>query len=441
MKSGRVFFFVYSTLLILLVSQLPLWLDEIIQLLGVRDLPSRKLLSYVAMNPGGVPGGYLVQYLSLKCLGYSVLSARLPSLMFSVLACYGLLRLSRRLPIRHSITPLLIFAALPLQMRYALEARPYSQALCLSVWATVAFFALIDKPGWRRAIPYSLCMAAGFYTQPFVAFVACAHALWIFFNRGKAPRHSVLWTAAGIGAALLSFLPWYLYASPSWRQTLQPEHYEISIKAPLLVLRELVGAGYVGTGLILALAAIGIRVLPGRDRLFWLLYILMPICLALAADAVFGYFLAIRQMIFVLAPLSLLAAIGLEHLYMNVGARGHFASVGLGIALLIGNLSYFRKDHENWQAAAEELAGSVQQKDCIVFVPHDSGKYFWFFQPGLGAKQCSPDLPPVGDVAVAVSPYAPNHPYRALHDKLRKDWNLSETRDFNGPRIHYYRLR
>jgi hypothetical protein len=63
---------------------LPLWLDEILQLIGTRDLGFSALLNYVAENAGGVPLGYLTQAATIHLVGYSVFAA---SSVVSVLAC------------------------------------------------------------------------------------------------------------------------------------------------------------------------------------------------------------------------------------------------------------------------------------------------------------------------------------------------------------------
>src|SRR5450631_505949 len=74
----------YAVSLGLLSERLSLWVDEVIQLVGTRDSPDLgALLRWVAINPGGVPLGYLTQHWAIETLGFSASSARLPSILSS----------------------------------------------------------------------------------------------------------------------------------------------------------------------------------------------------------------------------------------------------------------------------------------------------------------------------------------------------------------------
>jgi hypothetical protein len=146
-----VFLLLYATGLLWLLPRLSLWLDEILDLKAVRDLDFGGLMAYIAANGGGVPLGYLAQVCTVRSLGYSTFSGRLPSALFSLVACAGIFVMGRQLKLARPILATVIFCLCPLQLRYALEARPYSQALALSVWATVAFISLVEEPRFARA--------------------------------------------------------------------------------------------------------------------------------------------------------------------------------------------------------------------------------------------------------------------------------------------------
>ncbi len=125
----------------------------------------------------------------------------------------------------------------------------------------------------------------------------------------------------------------------------------IGLRAVPMILRELVAAGYIGSLLVLAGFAYGLT--KRQDWPLWLLYLIVPIVCAVAADAWFGYFLAIRQMIFVLAPLALLFTAGVEALPCRPAA---ILTTALLIALVVGNISFFRRPREDWRTAAVILA-------------------------------------------------------------------------------------
>ena len=166
-----------------------------------------------------------------------------------------------------------------------------------------------------RAALYSLCIAAGLFTFPYMLFVPLAHLAWAALVSFRTQRRQPLLAAAlAIGIAGLIFAPWYLHSAASWRTAVAIGQLQgtITLRAVPMILRELVAAGYIGSLLVLAGFVYGLT--RRQDWPLWLLYFIVPIICAVAADAWFGYFLAIRQMIFVLAPLALLFAAGVEAL-------------------------------------------------------------------------------------------------------------------------------
>ena len=259
------------------------------------------------MNSGNAPLNYIVQFWTVHVLGYSPFTGRLPEAIFSLASCAGIYVLARRLGLRWPLLAVAVFALFPLQFRYALEARPYSLALCLSIWSTVAFFRLLDQPrSLERFALYTLSIVAGVYVLPFTLFVAVAHLAWL-------RREMLLPVGSAIAIAGLAFVPWYLYAVGNWRAdpVVARAHETVTWRVVPMILHELTGAGYAGAALVIVGVIAGFA-LGFRDRLFWLLYLLVPVVTALIADAAFGYFPAIRQIIFVLAPLALLFTVGVE---------------------------------------------------------------------------------------------------------------------------------
>ena len=109
----------------------------------------------------------------------------------------------------------------------------------------------------------------------------------------------------------------------------------------------------------------------------------MPVITALIADAAFGYFPAIRQIIFVLAPLALLFTVGVEALF----ARWPKAALALAAALLIagvvGNVNFFRRPREDWRAAAAVIAN----EPCVDVFADRFGSVLFVLCPGTRAPR------------------------------------------------------
>ncbi len=134
--------------------------------------------------------------------------------------------------------------------------------MALSVWATVVFFKVVERRALSALVLYGLIALAGLYTQPYIIFVSLAHLIWVWCcGRGANRRDLLFLTGMPITLAALGFLPWSLWAAHQWRQAVAAYHvsHGIELRAVPMILHELTGAGYLGTGLILCLALIGFK--------------------------------------------------------------------------------------------------------------------------------------------------------------------------------------
>ena len=116
----RLFWCGYALSLWIASTHLTLWLDELIQLFSTRDLPFPRMILAIATDSGQAPIGYLVQSALLHEVGFSAFIARIPSILCAMAACFILNRLAPLAAV--------FFALLPLNFRYACEARPYEMS-------------------------------------------------------------------------------------------------------------------------------------------------------------------------------------------------------------------------------------------------------------------------------------------------------------------------
>lgn len=437
------FLFIYSACLFLLLSKLSLWLDEILDLQAVRHGGITSLLVHVRQNAGGVPLGYLLQAASLHVFSYSTSSARLPSALFSLIACAGLFFLGERVEVRPPVLAVVLFCLTPLQLRYALEARPYSQALALTVWATIVFFKVVDENRMCWAGAYSLLILASLYTQPYTIFVPAAHLLWLCFVAAQKSRRSVVLAAAGIVLALAGFVPWYLYAQAGWSSALTAHanaQAGLGISAVRMVAREVTGAGYAGTALMCIAAGLGLRYgkWNQQERWFWILYTTLPIAFAVLADGALGYFLAIRQMLWILAPLAILGAAGLEWVATRRAMVSGLICSLLIAVLIVGDIRFFLKPRENWKAAADVLERLTRNGGCIVFVPAESSSLYSFFSPELAGRRCTTDVVQLRSALVAESPYDNADVIDIVANLLADGFVHAGQFNRQGPRVDWY---
>ena len=395
MRAELILLAAYAAVLVPLLSLLPLWVDEVLQLIGTRSATLLGLLQWCTFSVGATPLAYFVQRGAIQAFGYSMFVARLPAAFFGVASVAAAGLLARRLGLKHPILAMALFALLPLNFRYALEARVYSQAVFLSILSTLAFLWFRERPGWRRGVAYCLTVAAALYTMPYAFFVALAHFI-------RAPRL----TLAPVMAAGCMFLPWYLYARDGWaRGSVQSgNHFHADWKTPLMMLKEITGAGYVGGVLLLAAASLGFilhfapvkRSEPG----LLLATVFVPLLGALVVDFASGYFIAIRQVIFILPALILLAA-----------ASPRIMVVALLAVSLVADVRWFLRPREDWAIAARALR---ETGACIVVAPERSTLIYTFFEP---LRACT-----VNDsaVAIAVTPYTSDAEERKAVDEFER---------------------
>lgn len=153
-----------------------------------------------------------------------------------------------------------------------------------------------------------------------------------------------------------------------------------------MLFRELAGAGYWGSGLLLILCAVALRAKPLERgaRIQLLLLIATAIGGALAGDAWFDYFIAARQFLWLLPAVAILAAAALE-------ARPR---AGIVIAALFTivcvrqSALFFTAPGEDWQKAADVLADKVGHGECLAVAPPEQAPLYAYFHPELRNGRC-----------------------------------------------------
>jgi uncharacterized membrane protein len=402
----------YALAALACVELRPFWLDEVLQLIATSS-PSVDdfMRSMGSNNPGAAPLGYLTQRPFVLAGGPSNFWARLPSVIFSILSCLVLAQICRQLSMNAlpnrdregvgalainpqilSVLVTILFMAIPLQFRYAVEARPYSEALCFSLLAVLAFLKLISGPSLPAAVLCVLAIVAALYTQPYAILNVCGVIFWSACTDAKAGN----WRRAFLGPSclaisLLAFLPWYLLESGKWASGIQ-EHripaFHWTFALLLDVTKGISGDGYLCSAALIFLAAAAF--LARSDfRGLLLATILFPVAGALAGDAFSNYFFASRQILFALPGLVILATLGLLELFRrNKGVAIAASAILLGAAFQ-KDVTMQTKASENWPAAARAVSEIARNGRCLEVVPASSMELYSFFVPGLETKVCA----------------------------------------------------
>jgi hypothetical protein len=406
---------VFALLAAVLISQKPLIMDEVLFLSPARQPTLHEVVRRTREHTGAVPLGFLIENLWLRFTGYSVWLARLPSALFGVASILAVGALARKLPAESpsAVSQWLasvLFAAFPLTLRYALEARPYMLALLLSLVLTLLFLELAERPTFVVASAYALAAVLTVYTQPFAAFVCGAHFLWAAIYR---KRRAAAYVGAASAIAAAALVPWYLSARSAWAHEIAEQSFRFvfTVKTPLMLVRELTGAGYWGFGIVLALCALG----AARGRLdrkalvLLLLLIAVPLLGGLFADALFGYFLATRQFLWVLPAVAILGASAWEARLRETAAIALLAVILCGYK----SVRYFTQPEPDWDAAATAIAGEVDRGACFRVTPEIARGLYAYFAPQLDK---TPAVCP--SVVAAALPSTSEHDRDALIEDL-----------------------
>ncbi len=376
----------YASLCVGLLGATPLWLDELLQLGVGWDRSLRELLPWIEVNPGAVPLPYLVQHFSLNLFGYSAFAARLPAAIFSILAGCAFAAVTDRLGLRRRFLALALFLFLPLQFRYALEARGYSQGLFFAVALLWVFLALAESPSRHLTWLYFSTLAVGLYFHPFLIFPAAAQML--------CSRR--VWIPTIV--AVLCFVPWILVQHYARQHYAYPALFPVGHITPLVVLHELTGGGYISTVCLLILAGFG----AAKHRLLVLLAI-ASIAGPLLGDALFHYFFAGRQFLLAMPALALLAAQGFEVLRARSRVLAATPAIAFFAVAVIKDWQQATVPKDDLSASARAVASHLTPGACVMTAPSWMIDYYPFFRRDVKFPACA-DPVASPQVIVVVSP-------------------------------------
>lgn len=419
---------IYAVLVISLLSFKPLWLDEMLTLVEVRLPTTAEMIHELPAVPGSSPLTFLEQRYVFDVIGFSKANARLPAALFGIASIFAAGLLARRLGTQRPWIAAALLAIFPLTLRYSVEARPYSQGLFLSLAATLAFLHLKDRPTFGRAAIYALALSLAAYSQAFAASVLGAHIVWAIWQRQWRPA---VYAGCAAAIAIASFIPWVIWSKAAWASGIAREqsHFVFTPKLVLVVSRELIGGGHVATLLVLLLAGLCLaqRRLEWKFAALLVLLVVVTFVGGLATDAAFSYFFAIRQFLWILPALAILAAAEI--------ARGGKIVLVLTAVLIFfcvrSSVLFFHDQRENWEAASHAIAAEVTPGTCLVTPPDGTVRLYRFFETTLPkeSQNCT-------RILAATSSYTLESDRQALFAQLEAQGFLQrDSHDVGGTSI------
>lgn len=303
------------------ITTSPVWFHEAFSLLLAERLPA-DIWNTTArdVNP---PLYYVMLHYWILMFGNGALAAR----SLSVLADVGTLLLCIKLMSlvatrRATWMAALLFALLPISVRYSQEIRMYALLGFWLMGATVALVCWVNSPQQKRfAIIYVLLMTAAFYTHFFAALCVVVH--WVFWwrSRGLSAR---AWIGANAAIVVL-FLPWL----PHFIDQLQygnrhdwipPLTWEVALTVvwSFMAMSDVpasLGWRLVPTVLVVACALFVLSKDRSQHRYSALLvsYFFVPVLIVFLLSQILPLFLQ-RYLVFAAAGLPMILAVALEGL-------------------------------------------------------------------------------------------------------------------------------
>jgi hypothetical protein len=297
-----------------------------------------------------------------------------------------------------------LFLALPLQFRYALEARGYSQGLLCALASLLLLLRARERGTVGAAAWYGASVTLGLYSQPLTILPVFGALFWTIGERDVSSRTKRLAPgAAAVG--VLAFLPWYWLERQAQDASGAMSLYFFSWRqvTPLGLLHELSGGGYICSAAFLVAAAVGLAKVRNRRLLA---------CVALAAlpgpilvDALVNYFFAARQLLFAAPALALCAAGGIERLRMGrMRWAGYAVLAAFFGAAAVSDYRLATVPKDGFGAQAKVLA-HLPADACVAVAPRNHEIYYLFLRPELEGRICT-EPPGTARVVAVMSPYS-----------------------------------
>ena len=141
-------------------------------------------------------------------VGVNIASLRMLSVILAGIAMlFGWLIVRRYFGRSAGFMALLLMALSPLFIRYGTALRMYSLALAIAFAGTYVLLRAVGSKDRKWWIIYAILVAAGMWTNYFMALVWVTHLLWLTYEYGRKSAVMKSWFRAFI-ISLVLYLPW-----------------------------------------------------------------------------------------------------------------------------------------------------------------------------------------------------------------------------------------
>jgi len=187
-----------------------LWMDEAYTV-RLASMPFEQIIEHT-LRDVHPPLYYILLHYWIEVFGDSLWSVRFPSAVLGSLSVAVPMMIAARIANRRAALLVgVLFALLPIAVRYSQETRMYALLGLLLLGATLLLLCWVARPERHRyLVGYGLLMSLGLYTHYFTLSCAAAHWLYLLCIKGADDRRLIgsrSWWLCNLMIALV-FLPW-----------------------------------------------------------------------------------------------------------------------------------------------------------------------------------------------------------------------------------------
>jgi mannosyltransferase len=353
---------------------------------------------------------YFGMHFWIALFGDSPTAMRVPSLIAMTGAAGLVALIGRRLGgYPAGLAGGLVFALIPSISRYGQEARPYAIATFFAALATLLLLRALERPGWRRWVPYALALAAAGASNLLTLAVIAAHAIVAALHFWRPPAGSGTSRRDVAAGFCLSAMAAVILDSPIIVEGHKQRFEQIGtlLSPPLSQLTGLNGSLgiwpqlFSSTGVALAVILLAVASLAGRSRrasVCCLAVAFVPIAVLWGASQGSSSYWLARYLLFTVPAWAAAAGLGIaEAARLAARLRGRWLAVipvvaGLVLIAVVGwpdQQAIRQTEAHNWWSypnpvgdvpadyvgAANVIAAHERPGDGIIFQVSDANHW------------------------------------------------------------------
>lgn len=201
-----IYILTFGFLLRLIYLNQSLWLDEAINILAVKNYNLADLITKYSLYDFHPPLYHIALYFWTKIFGYLEISARFPSIIFSLSSVAVVYKIgSEFFSKKIGLTSAILLALSPLAVYYSQEARMYSLTMLLASITFYFFLCLLNKRfKYLYLVFFTFFLILGFYSD----YLFWIFGLFLILYLYKKSAVEKVWISLSLSLIFLFISPW-----------------------------------------------------------------------------------------------------------------------------------------------------------------------------------------------------------------------------------------